>query len=126
MRHPNAKLIAIAVPGTLAMAASPNSTRHYKPWAKLRVLVATATGSASGNNQQAFFFVGRRYIGTATWVPSASLAYVGQTSTRVRLEFGVFGPGSGDCCPTIDTYSAFIATRSTTPGGKEHRTAPTC
>lgn len=79
---------------------TPDSTRHYKPWAKLRVLVATATGSASGNNQQAFFFVGRRYIGTATSVPRASLAYVGQTSTRVRLEFGVFGPGSGDCCPT--------------------------
>jgi hypothetical protein len=79
---------------------TPDSTRHYKSWATLRVLVATATGSASGHNQQAFFFVGRQYIGTATWVPTASLAYVGQTSTRVRLRYGVFGPGSGDCCPT--------------------------
>ena len=79
---------------------TPDSTRHYKPWATLRVLVATATGSASGNNQQAFFFVGRRYIGTAGDRVTASLAYVGQTSTRVRLRYGVFGPGSGDCCPT--------------------------
>ena len=83
-----------------SLGYTPDSTRHYKPWAKLRVLVATATGSASGNNQQAFFFVGRRFIGTATSVPTGSLAYVGQSSTVVRLSYGVFGPGSGDCCPT--------------------------
>lgn len=79
---------------------TPDSTRDYKSWAKLRVLVATATGSATGNNQQAFFFLGRRYLGTATSVPNASLSYVGQTSTRVSLRYGVFGRGSGACCPT--------------------------
>ena len=64
---------------------TPDDTRQYKPWAKLRVLVATATGSASGNNKRAFFFVGRRYIGTATDDARGYLDYVGQTSTRVRF-----------------------------------------
>jgi hypothetical protein len=95
---PSALKAAVAV--VRSKGYTPDDVRQYKTWATLRVLVATATGSASGNNQQAFFFVGRRYIGTATSSPSASLAYVGQTATRVRLEYGVFGPGSGDCCPT--------------------------
>lgn len=79
---------------------SPDSTRTYKPRATLRVLVATATGSVDGHNQRAFFFVGRRYLGTDALYPHASLAYVGQTSTTVRLRYGVYGKGSGQCCPT--------------------------
>ena len=43
----------------------------------LRVLVGTRTGSGDGYGQQAFFFVGGRYIGTDTKEPSATV--------RVRL-----------------------------------------
>jgi len=89
-----------AVARVRAEGYTPRSTRQYKPWAKLRVLVGTATGSATGHNLRAFFFVGRRYIGTDKSSPSGTLGYVGQTSTRVRLRYGVYGPGSADCCPT--------------------------
>lgn len=79
---------------------TPDSTRSYKPRATLRVLVGTATGSADGHNQRAFFFVRRRYIGTDSAEPSANLAYVSQTRTTVRLSYGVYGPGSAQCCPS--------------------------
>ena len=87
---------------------TPEDTRQYKPWATLRVLVASATGSATGHNKRAFFFVGRRYIGTATDDARGYLDYVGQTSTRVRLRFGVYGKGSADCCPTSKKVVRFL------------------
>jgi len=101
--------VAPAVASTAFQAAAalvrskgytPDSTHSYKPWARLRVLVTTATGSADGHNQRAFFFVGRRYLGTDASHPSASLAYVGQSSLTVRLRYGVYGKGSAQCCPT--------------------------
>ena len=97
MRHLNRRIAGLT---TLAATVAAARTRQYKRWATLRVLVASATGSATGNNKRAFFFVGRRYIGTATDDARGYLDYVGQTSTRVRLRFGVFGKGSADCCPT--------------------------
>jgi len=89
-----------AVAVVRAHGYEPFSTRSYKPSATLRVLVATAKGSADGHNVRAFFFARVRYLGTDTAQPNANLGYVDQTSTTVRLRYGVYGPGSGQCCPS--------------------------
>ena len=69
------------------------ATSDYHPSQTLRVLVGTRSGSSVGNGQQAFFFVGGRYIGTDAKQPSASIRVVSQGATEVTLAYGLSSGG---------------------------------
>jgi hypothetical protein len=59
----------------------------------LRVLIGTRTGSSAGNGQQAFFFIGGRYIGTDSKQPSAQIHVVSQGETEVTLAYTLSSSG---------------------------------
>jgi hypothetical protein len=72
---------------------TPNDTSEYHSNQTLRVLVGTQTGSSNGYGQQAFFFVGGRYLGTDTKLPSATVKVVSQSDTEVTLAYPVYRQG---------------------------------
>jgi hypothetical protein len=71
---------------------TPNDTSEYHPNQTLRVLIGTRTGSAEGGDQQAFFFVDERYIGTDSKQPSAQIHVVSQSETEVTLAYSLSSP----------------------------------
>jgi hypothetical protein len=71
-------------------AAEPS---QYHPNQTLRVLVGTKSGSGDDYGQQAFFFVGGRYIGTDTKEPSASIKVIAQSDTEVTLGYALYRKG---------------------------------
>jgi hypothetical protein len=87
---------AEGVSGAAALVRShgytPNDTSEYHSGQALRVLVGTRTGSADGYQQQAFFFVNGRYLGTDTKLPSASVKVVSQSDTEVTLGYALYRP----------------------------------
>jgi LppP/LprE lipoprotein len=88
-----------AVAVVKAHGYTPSSTSTYHPGQSLRVLVGTRTGSGDGYNQQAFFFLGGRYLGTDTSQPSAAVRVVSQGDTEVTLAYRIYRPGDPLCCP---------------------------
>jgi hypothetical protein len=78
---------------------TPSDTSEYHSGQTLRVLVATRTGSGDGYGQQAFFFVGPRFIGTDTKEPSAKVRVVSQGDTQVTLSYPLYRPKDALCCP---------------------------
>jgi hypothetical protein len=76
-----------------------DDTSDYHPEQTLRVLVGTRTGSGDGYEQQAFFFVDGRYIGTDASEPSASVRVVGQSDTEVTLAYPLYRAHDPLCCP---------------------------
>jgi hypothetical protein len=88
-----------AVAEVKAHGYTPSSTSEYHSGQTLRVLVGTRAGSADGYGQQAFFFVGNRYLGTDTSAPSASIHVLSQGDTEVTLAYAVYHPGDLLCCP---------------------------
>jgi hypothetical protein len=87
---------AIAV--VKAHGYTPGNTSDYHVDQTLRVLLATRTGSADGYAQQAFFFVGGRYIGTDASAPSAGIRLVSQGDTEATLAYRLYRPGDPLCC----------------------------
>ena len=77
-----------------------NDTAQYHPNQTLGVLVGTRTGSGDGYGQQAFFFVGGRYIGTDSTQPSATLRVVSQSDTQVTLAYPLYRSHDALCCPS--------------------------
>jgi len=94
--------------GTAAAAAAvlrahgyaANDIGQYRPGQTLRVLVGTRTPTGDGYGQQAFFFLGGRYIGTDTSEPSATIRVVGQSDTEVTLAYPLYRPHDALCCPS--------------------------
>jgi hypothetical protein len=82
-----------AVAALEARGYTPQETSQYHPNQTLRVLVGTATGSGDGYGQQAFFFVGNRYIGTDTKDPSATVKVLAQSDTEVTLAYPLYRSG---------------------------------
>lgn len=78
---------------------TPVDTSEYHPAQTLRVLVGTRTGSGDGYDQQAFFFVDGRYIGTDAKEPSASVKVVSQSDTEVVLSYPLYRSSDPLCCP---------------------------
>ncbi len=76
-----------------ARGYTPNDTSEYHPEQTLKVLLGTQTGSSDGTGQQAFFFVGDRYIGTDTKEPSANVKVVSQGETEVVLSYSLYRKG---------------------------------
>lgn len=83
-----------------ARGYTPNDTSEYHPDQTLRVLVGTRTGSQEGFGQQAFFFVGGRYIGTDTKEPSATVKVAAQSDTEVTLSYELYRPGDSLSSPS--------------------------
>jgi len=73
-----------------ARGYTPNETSQYHSNQTLRVLVGTRTGSSDGYNQQAFFFVGARFIGTDTKEPSATVKVIAQSDTEITLGYPLY------------------------------------
>ena len=78
---------------------TPDNTSEYHPKQTLRVLVGTRTGSGDGYGQQAFFFLGNRYLGTDAKEPSASVKVVSQNDTEVTISYPLYRPSDPLCCP---------------------------
>lgn len=74
-------------------------TSTYDPEQTLRVLVGAAAASGEGYEEQAFFFVEGRYIGTDASSASAQISVVSQSDTEVTLAYGLYRPGDSLCCP---------------------------
>ncbi len=73
-----------------ARGYTPNETSQYHPSQTLRVLVGTRTGSSDGYDQQAFFFVGSRFIGTDTKQASATVKVIAQSDTEITLAYPLY------------------------------------
>ena len=82
-----------AVATVQAHGYTASETSQYHPNQTLRVLVGTKSGSGDGYDQQAFFFLGSRYLGTDTKQPSATVTVVSQGDTEVTLEYPLYRRG---------------------------------
>jgi LppP/LprE lipoprotein len=69
---------------------TPNNTSEYHPTQTLSVLIGTRTGSSDGYGQQAFFFLGGKYIGTDTKEPSATVKVISQSDTKITLAYPLY------------------------------------
>ena len=67
---------------------------------QLSVILATATGTADGYAQAAFFFYNGRYLGTDAIAPSAGVSEVWQDDTTVALSYQLYNATDPMCCPT--------------------------
>ena len=72
---------------------TPKDISQYHAAQTLRAMVGTRTGSGDGYGQQAFFFIGGRYIGTDSKEPSASVKIVSQGDTEVTLAYPLYRNG---------------------------------
>ncbi len=90
-QHSEGLAEALALLKAKGYAASETSQYHANQ--TLRVLVGTAAGSSDGYDQQAFFFVGNRYIGTDTKEPSATVKVLAQSDTEVALAYPLYRSG---------------------------------
>jgi len=77
-----------------------SNASDYHPNQTLRVLVGTRLDSGDGYDQQAFFFVNGRYIGTDSTQPSATVRVVKQDDTEVTLVYPLYRPHDAMCCPS--------------------------
>lgn len=96
--EPSSSELAAAIAVVKAHGYTPNDTSEYHPSQTLRVLVGTRTGSGDGYGQQAFFFVGGRYIGTDAAQPSATIAVAGQSEQEVTLVYPIYRANDPLCC----------------------------
>lgn len=72
---------------------TPVEPAEYHEHQTLAVLVGRRAGSAEGYDEQAFFFVDGRYIGTDAKEPSASVEVVSQQETEVTLAYPLYRSG---------------------------------
>ena len=72
---------------------TPRSVAEYHENQTLRVLVGTRPTAGLGYDQQAFFFVDGRYIGTDAKEPSAIVRVLSQNDTEVALAYSLYRRG---------------------------------
>jgi hypothetical protein len=96
-----------ASPGDRAAAAAVVKSKGYTPdlrtwdgFFKLNVLIGTYTRSADGYNKRAFFFYGRRYLGTDASAPSAALQEVWRDERTIAILYILYRASDPNCCPT--------------------------
>ena len=61
--------------------------------------LSVLVGSRTGDQEQAFFFLNGRYIGTDTKEPSGDIQVLSQSDSEVTLGYGLYKPGNAMCCP---------------------------
>jgi LppP/LprE lipoprotein len=91
--HEEAAGLSEAVAAVKARGYTPAETSQYHPNQTLRVLVGTKTASSDGYDQQAFFFLDGRYIGTDAKEPSATVKVLSQSDTEVALAYPLYRAG---------------------------------
>ncbi len=79
---------------------TPDDLSEYHPNQTLRALVGTRSGSADGYDQQVFFFVDGRFIGTDAKEPSASVKVVSQSDTEAVVAYRLYRPGDALSSPS--------------------------
>lgn len=79
---------------------SPVESSQYHAAQTLRVLVGAKPGSGAGFDQQAFFFLGGRFIGTDTKEASATIEVLEQGQTEVTLGYALYRTADGSTSPT--------------------------
>ncbi len=82
-----------------ALGYNPVDPSQWNETQTLRVLVGVRKDSGDGYARRAFFFVGRRYIGTDTSDDSAGIRVDGQSDTTITLAYALYGRGDALCCP---------------------------
>ncbi len=99
--NPNAPLTLRTAEQTLnARGFATLTERDFRPDQPLKVLVGVRRGSADARTQQAFFFVGDRFIGTDTADTSAGISVVDQSADHVTLAYELYKPADAMCCPS--------------------------
>lgn len=88
-----------AIAKVRALGYVPDDVSQWNETQTLRVLVGTRKGSGDGYAKRAFFFVGRRYLGTDTSADSAGIRVDGQSDTTITLAYALYGPNDALCCP---------------------------
>lgn len=73
-------------------AADPS---QYREDQALRVLI----GSRTGDQDQAFFFINGRFLGTDAKEPSGDIQLIAQSDTEVTLGYALYRQGNALCCP---------------------------
>ena len=93
--------------GDLQAAMALVKKKGYRPdksaWIsefRLNVLIGTFAKSADGYNRRAFFFYGRRYLGTDASLPSAQVEEVWRDDRTIALLYILYGRNDPLCCPT--------------------------
>lgn len=66
--------------------------RDWRPDQNLKVLVGVRRGVSDEGAQQAFFFVGDRFIGTDTRAPSGRITVTAQEDDAITLAYGLYRP----------------------------------
>jgi LppP/LprE lipoprotein len=74
--------------------------RTWDPTFKLNVLIGRSAQSGDGYNVRAFFFLGRRYLGTDASAPSASLQEMWRDDKTIALLYILYRANDPNCCPT--------------------------
>jgi hypothetical protein len=64
---------------------------QYRSQQTLQVLIGSQT-QASGAQEQAFFFVNGKFIGTDTKLPSQQISVIDQADTEITLAYTLYGP----------------------------------
>jgi len=77
----------------------PLALSDYRADHRLRVLIGAPQGDTP-RGRRAFFFVGKRYIGTDASSPSLRLRPGRQLDREITLVYTIFEPGDTGCCPT--------------------------
>jgi hypothetical protein len=98
--NPHATLTLHAAELTLGARGFATLTeRDFRPDQVLKVLLGVkGRRSADLGTQQAFFFVGDRFIGTDTADTSGGLSVVDQGSDHVTLAYALYKPQDALCC----------------------------
>ena len=93
--------------GDRSAAAALVRKKGYRPglltwdnFFKLNVLIGTYARSADGYNKRAFFFFGRRYLGTDAAAPSAQVEEVWRDDSTIALLYILYRQNDPLCCPT--------------------------
>jgi hypothetical protein len=76
------------------------STDQEPELGALNVLIGQCDGSATGYCENAFFFVGSKYIGTDLSGTDIQVSVAWQTDTTVALSYPLYGQGDPHCCPS--------------------------
>lgn len=92
-KESHAEGVSAAAAVLRAHGYTPNDTSEYHAEQTLRVLIGTRSGSGDGYGQQAFFFLGGRYIGTDAKLPSAKVKVLSQSDTEVTLAYPLYRSG---------------------------------
>jgi len=103
--EPHGEGLSAAVAELQAHGYTPNDTSQYHANQTLQVLVGTKSSSSDGYDQQAFFFLSGRYIGTDTKEPSASVKVLAQSDTEVTLAYPLYRQGDPLSSPSAGEAS---------------------